>query len=137
MSAESIKELDDFFRSMRQAYNGRDMKLFRSHFWTDKRFVHLDPSGRTDNGWGAFEEILDQEFRYMDKVALDLKDLKINVFEDQFATVVGEWRIAHVDPDGRAVEQKGRASFSVARVRDDWKIVQQHFSTYATELEEV
>ncbi len=35
MSVESLKELDDFFRSMRQAFNSRDLKTFRSHFWTD------------------------------------------------------------------------------------------------------
>ncbi len=137
MSAESIKELDDFFRSMRQAYNSRDMKLFRSHFWTDKRFVHLDPSGRTDVGWGAFEEILDQEFRYIDTVTMELKDLKINVFDDQFSFAFGEWKISQVDPEGRSVEQGGRASFTVARVRDEWKIVHQHYSTHAEALEGV
>jgi hypothetical protein len=60
MSVESLKELEDFFRSMRQAFNSRDLKTFRSHFWTDKRFQNLDASGRHDRGWGAFEEVLDQ-----------------------------------------------------------------------------
>ena len=32
------------------------------------------------------------------------------------------------DPGGREVTQEGRASFSVVRMRDDWKIVGQHFS---------
>jgi hypothetical protein len=133
MSLESQKELDDFFRSMRQAYNSRDIKLYRSHFWTDKRFAHLDPSGRTDLGWGAYEEILDQEFRYMDTVRLELKDLKIQVFDDQFGTAVGDWRTTQVDPEGREVAQSGRCTFSVARVKDDWKIVQQHYSIDAAE----
>lgn len=127
MSVETHKELDDFFRSMRQAYNSRDLKLYRSHFWTNERFTHLDASGRIDLGWGAYEEILDQEFRYMEKVTLELKDLRITPFDD-FATVVGEWKVLQIDPDGREVEQSGRASFTVGRVRDDWKIVQQHFS---------
>lgn len=129
MSVEQTKELDDFFRSMRQAYNAQDMKLYRSHFWTDKRFVNLDPSGRTDQGWGSYEEILDQEFRYMESVKLDLKELQISVFDDSFGTVNADWQVAQVDPDGRGVEQSGRATFAVARVKDDWKIVQQHFST--------
>ena len=68
MTVENVKELEDFFRSMRQAFNSRDLKTFRSHFWTDKRFINLDASGRLDLGWGAFEEVLDQEFRYMDMV---------------------------------------------------------------------
>lgn len=127
-SVEVYKELDDFFRSMRQAYNNRDMKLFRSHFWTDKRFVHLDASGRTDQGWGAYEEVLDQEFRYLDKTRLELKNLSIQVFDDQFGFVVGDWKTTQVDPGGREVEQSGRASFSVVRMGDDWKIVSQHFS---------
>ncbi len=129
MSVEQTKELDDFFRSMRQAYNARDMKLFRSHFWTDKRFVNLDPSGRTDLGWGSYEEILDQEFRYMESLKMELKDLQIQVFDDSFGTAAGDWRIEQVDPEGRGVEQGGRATFAVARVKDDWKIVQQHLST--------
>src|SRR5690606_19017362 len=58
MSVETNKELDDFFRSMRQAYNSRDLKLYRSHFWTNERFVNLDASGRVDLGWGSYEEIL-------------------------------------------------------------------------------
>ena len=128
MSVESLKELDDFFRSMRQAYNSRDIKTFRSHFWTDKRFVHLDESGRTDMGWGSFEEVLDQEFRYLETVKLELRDLQINAHEEQFATVLAFWKRTQIDPEGREVEQTGRVTYSVVRIGDDWKIVAQHFS---------
>lgn len=129
MSADIPKELDDFLRSMRQAYNGRDLKAFRSHFWTDKRFVNLDVSGRIDSGWGAYEEILDSEFRYMAKVTLELRDPQIVLVEPGFATASATWTLAQIDPDGRTVEQDGRASFTMARIRDEWKIVQQHFSS--------
>lgn len=128
MSVEAYKELDDFFRSMRHAYNSRDMKTLRSHFWTDKRFINVDPSGRTDEGWGAFEESLDQEFRYMDSVKLELKNLKIQVFEDKFSSVTGGWKIAQLDPEGRSSEESGLVSFTVCRVKDDWKIVHQHYT---------
>lgn len=128
MSVEAYKELDDFFRSMRQAFNSRDIKTFRSHFWTDKRFVNVDASGRTDMGWGAFEEVLDQEFRYLESMKLELKDLQFQMFEDQFAAVFGQWRISQVDPGGRDIEQGGRVTFTVVRMGDDWKIVAQHFS---------
>ena len=128
MSVESHKELDDFFRSMRQAFNSRDMKLYRSHFWTDKRFVHQDAAGRTDSGWGSYEEVLDQEFRYLDVLKLEFKDLSIHVFEDRFATVAGRWQNTQVDPDGREACHGGRANFSVVRLNDDWKIVSQHYS---------
>ena len=128
MSVDANKELDDFFRSMRQAYNSRDIKLYRSHFWTDKRFVHQDASGRTDFGWGAYEEILDQEYRYMDTVKLELKDLAFQVFDDRFASAVGDWQVVQVDPGGRENSQCGRVSFTCARMGEDWKIVQQHFS---------
>ena len=133
MSAESLKELEDFFRSMRQAFNSRDLKTFRSHFWTDKRFMNLDASGRCDRGWGAFEEVLDQEFRYLDMVKLELKDLEFQIFDDQFATVAGAWRSTQVDPEGREMEQDGRCTFAVSRMGDDWKIVTQHFSRMPTE----
>ncbi len=128
MSVESLKELEDFFRSMRQAFNSRDLKTFRSHFWTDKRFQNLDASGRRDRGWGAFEEVLDQEFRYLDSVKLELKDLEYQVFEDQFATATGEWKLTQIDPGGRGVEQAGTCTYTVCRMGDDWKIVSQHFS---------
>ena len=128
MTVESLKELEDFFRSMRQAFNSRDLKTFRSHFWTDKRFVNLDASGRLDTGWGAFEEVLDQEFRYMETVKLELKDLDIQIFDDQFASVVGSWKVTQVDPEGREMGQDGRSTFSVVRMNDDWKIVSQHYS---------
>ena len=133
MSVETQKELEDFFRSMRQAYNSRDMKTFRSHFWTDKRFMNLDASGRIDRGWGAFEEILDQELRYMDMVKLELKDLEIQVFDDQFSAVMGNWKSTQVDPDGREFSQSGRASFTVVRMGDYWKIVSQHLSLHSGE----
>jgi len=128
MTLESAKELDDFFRSMRQAFNSRDLKLFRSHFWTDKRFVHMDAAGRTDHGWGSYEEVLDQEFRYLDVLKLELKELAIQVFDDQFSSVTGRWRATQVDPDGREAVQGGRVNFAVVRVSDDWKIVSQHYS---------
>ena len=92
MSVESLKELEDFFRSMRQAFNSRDLKTFRSHFWTDNRFMHMDAAGRIDEGWGSYEEVLDQEFRYLDVLKLEFRDLKFQIFDDQFATAVGRWR---------------------------------------------
>ncbi|GAB4154007.1 MAG: hypothetical protein Fur0037_22740 [Planctomycetota bacterium] len=133
MSVESLKELEDFFRSMRQAFNSRDLKTFRSHFWTDKRFQNLDASGRRDRGWGEFEEVLDQEFRYLDAVKLELRELDYQVFEDQFATVVGTWKLTQIDPEGRELEQSGRCTFSLCRMGDDFKIVAQHFSLMPTE----
>ncbi|MBK8096307.1 MAG: DUF3225 domain-containing protein [Planctomycetes bacterium] len=133
MSVESLKELEDFFRSMRQAFNSRDLKTFRSHFWTDKRFQNLDASGRRDHGWGEFEEVLDQEFRYMESVKLEIKDTEIQVFEDQFATAVAAWKLTQIDPEGRGVEQNGRATYSVCRMGDDWKIVAQHYSQMPAE----
>lgn len=133
MSVESLKELDDFFRSMRQAFNSRDLKTFRSHFWTDKRFANLDASGRRDRGWGEFEEVLDQEFRYLESVRLELKDLDFQVFDDQFATVIGGWRLSQTDPEGRNHEQAGRCTFSLCRMSDDWKIVAQHYSPMSAE----
>ncbi|MBM3961638.1 MAG: nuclear transport factor 2 family protein [Planctomycetes bacterium] len=133
MSVESLKELDDFFRSMRQSFNSRDLKTFRSHFWTDKRFQNLDASGRRDRGWGEFEEVLDQEFRYLETVKLELKDLDFQVFDDQFATVVGGWKLSQVDPDGRNHDQTGRCTFALCRLSDDWKIVAQHFSHHSEE----
>jgi len=133
MSVESLKELEDFFRSMRQAFNSRDLKTFRSHFWTDKRFQNLDASGRRDRGWGAFEEVLDQEFRYLDSVKLELKDVDIQVFEDQFATVAGSWKLQQIDPEGRGHDQGGRCTFAVCRMGNDWKIVSQHFSPTSAE----
>jgi ketosteroid isomerase-like protein len=120
MSVESLKELDDFFRSMRQSFNSRDLKTFRSHFWTDKRFQNLDASGRRDRGWGEFEEVLD-------------KDLDFQVFDDQFATVVGGWKLSQVDPDGRNHDQTGRCMFALCRLSDNWKIVAQHFSHHSEE----
>jgi len=53
MSAEAYKQIDDFLRTMRQAFNARDLKAYRIHFWTDTRFVHLCASGRADMGWTA------------------------------------------------------------------------------------
>lgn len=133
MSVESLKEVDDFFRSMRQAFNSRDLKSFRSHFWTDKRFSNLDASGRRDRGWGAYEEVLDQEFRYLDTLTMELKDLDCQTFNDQFGTAVASWKLTQVDPEGRNLEQHGRCTFSLSRVSDDWKIVAQHFSPLAEE----
>jgi len=128
MSLETNKDLEGFFRSMRQACNSCDIKAYRGHFWTDKRFVHLDASGRTDIGWGAYEEVLDQEFRYLDTFRMELTDLNVQVFEDRFASVSGNYRLTQVDPGGREVSHQGRVSFSVAKIKDDWKIVSQHFS---------
>ncbi len=45
MSVESLKELDDFFRSMRQAFNSRDLKTFRTELATTERLAPLAPDG--------------------------------------------------------------------------------------------
>ena len=101
--------------------------------WTDKRFHHLDASGRRDRGWGAFEEVLDQEFRYLETLKMELKDLDCQIFEDQFGTAVATWKLTQVDPEGRNHEQNGRCTFALCRMSDDWKIVAQHFSPMTAE----
>lgn len=133
MSVEAYKEIEDFFRSMRQAFNSRDIKTYRAHFWTDKRFVHFDASGRIDNGWGAYEEFLDQEFRYMEVLKLELKDMQVQVFGDDFATAHGFWKLQQIDAGGREQAASGRVTYSLNRVGTDWKIVAQHFSAAADE----
>jgi ketosteroid isomerase-like protein len=131
MSVEAHKEIEDFFRNMRQAFNSRDIKAYRAHFWTDKRFVHFDASGRIDVGWGAYEEFLDQEFRYMETLKLELKDLVIQVFGDDFASTHGQWKLQQIDAGGREQAVYGRATFTLHRIGSDWKIVSQHFSAGA------
>ena len=133
MATEAHKSIDDFLRSMRQAFNARDLKSYRSHFWTDTRFVHLDASGRTDIGWGAFEEVLDQEFRYLDAIKLELKAPKVQVFEDRFGSVVAEWKTTMVDATGRNNEASGRVTYVIYRFDDGWKIVTAHYSPMVTE----
>ena len=133
MSAEAYKQIDDFLRTMRQAFNARDLKAYRSHFWTDTRFIHLCASGRTDMGWGAFEEVLDQEFRYLESVRFELKGPRIQVFEDRFATVVADWRTVVVDPSGRDSETSGRVTYALVRFPEGWKIVTVHYSSLVAE----
>ncbi|MFM1872968.1 MAG: SnoaL-like domain, partial [Planctomycetota bacterium] len=86
-----------------------------------------------DRGWGAFEEVLDQEFRYLDSVRLELKDMDFQVFDDQFATAVGIWKLAQIDPEGRNHEQSGNCTYALCRMSDDWKIVAQHYSPLTAE----
>jgi uncharacterized protein (TIGR02246 family) len=133
MVIEAHKSIEDFLRSMRQAFNARDLKAYRSHFWTDTRFVHLDASGRTDLGWGAFEEVLDQEFRYLESVKLELKSPKIQTFEDRFSFVVAEWKTTVVDASGRNSDATGRVNYVLYRFDDGWKIVNAHFSPLVAE----
>lgn len=134
MSVEAQKEIEDFFRNMRQAFNSRDIKTYRAHFWTDKRFVNFDSAGRIDQGWGAYEEFLDQEFRYMEVLKLEIKDLQVQVFGEEFATAWGLWKLQQIDAGGREQAAHGRVTFSLARFGNDWKIVNQHVSPAAEEL---
>jgi uncharacterized protein (TIGR02246 family) len=133
MANESIKEIEDFLRTMRQAFNSRDLKAFRGHFWTDTRFVHLDPSGRLDQGWGAFEEVLDQEFRYLESVKFELRSPKVQSFDDRFVIVVAEWRNTVIDAGGRDVESTGRVTYVLYRFNEGWKIVSDHYSPFVAE----
>ena len=59
--------------------------------------------------------------------------LDCQVFEDQFGTAVGTWKLTQVDPEGRNHEQSGRCTYSLCRMSDDWKIVAQHFSPLSAE----
>ncbi|MAE75461.1 MAG: hypothetical protein CMJ85_01170 [Planctomycetes bacterium] len=129
MNPEIIREIEDILRSMRQAYNNQDMKSYRSFFWTNPRFLHVDSSGRVDKGWGAFEEVLDQEFRYLDKVDLTVRGPQIQVFEDKFAVVFAEWRLVTVDPSGREQDTGGHVTYSLVRFGKDWKIVKTHYAS--------
>lgn len=127
MNPEIVREIEDALRAMRQAFNNQDIKSYRNYFWTNPRFLHIDASGRVDKGWGAFEEVLDQEFRYLDKVELNLREPSVQVFDDKFAVVFLEWRLLTVDPSGREQDTGGNATFSLVKFGRDWKIVKAHY----------
>ena len=80
-------------------------------------------------------QTLSSEFRYLDAVKLELKDLDFQSFDDQFATAIGCWKLAQIDPEGRSHETTGNCTFALARLSDDWKIVSQHFSPMSGEEE--
>lgn len=136
MNPAATKEIEDFLRSMRQAFNTQDMKAYRQHYWTNSRFRHIDASGRMDEGWGAFEEVTAQEFRYLDSVELSMRNPEAQIFDDRFASVITEWRLVQVDPGGRAGELGGKASFTLVKFGKNWKIVTSHFTALETVPEE-
>ncbi len=130
MSSGTIKAIEDRLREIRQAFNSQDLKTFRSYFWTNPKFLHIDHSGRLDQGWGAFEEALDQEFRYLDNVKLSFKNPRIQVFEDKFSSVVLEWNLLQVDPTGQEVETGGHLSMALVLFPGkDWRVVTSHFTS--------
>lgn len=128
MNPEIVREIEDTLRSMRQAFNNQDMKSYRNYFWTNPRFLHIDSSGRVDKGWGAFEEVLDQEFRYLDKCDLTIREPDVQVHDDRFAVVFAEWRLVQVDPSGREQDTGGNSTFSLVKFGKDWKIVKSHYA---------
>jgi ketosteroid isomerase-like protein len=89
-----------------------------------------------DEGWGSYEEVLDQEFRYLDSVQLTMRNTQVCSFDDRYALATAEWKLAQVDPGGRSQDIRGRASFSFVRFGKDWKIVAAHYTTLETIPEE-
>ncbi len=130
MSAALIREVEAFLRSMRQAMASRDMKAFRQHFWTNHNFLHLDSTGRLDRGWGAYEELMDQEFRYMESLNLSMRDPLIHEVASDVVTVACYWKLDQIDPGGREKSLGGLANYVLHRIAGDWKIVQAHYSAH-------
>jgi hypothetical protein len=128
MSAAIVREIEAFLRSLRQSMSARDMKSYRGHFWTHRNFVHIDSTGRVDLGWGAHEEVIDQEFRYMESIQLAMKEPQIHSHGDDAITVVSPWKLDQVDPGGREQSTEGTCSLVIARMNGDFKIVLAHYS---------
>lgn len=128
MSAAIVREIEAFLRSLRQSMSSRDIKAYRGHFWTNRAFVHVDVTGRVDHGWGAHEEVIDQEFRYMESVQLTLKEPQVHGHGEDAITVVAQWKLDQVDPGGRELSVAGVVSYVVVRMNGDFKIVLAHYS---------
>jgi ketosteroid isomerase-like protein len=69
----------------------------------------------------------------MEVLKLELKDLQVQVFGEDFATAHGLWRLQQIDAGGREQAVDGRVTYTMHRSGNDWKIVNQHFSAVADE----
>ncbi|PIE22560.1 MAG: hypothetical protein CSA62_11930 [Planctomycetota bacterium] len=134
MSAAIVREIEAFLRSLRQSLSARDIKAYRGHFWTNRAFVHVDITGRIDHGWGAHEEVIDQEFRYLESEQLAFKEPQIHGHGDETFTVVAQFKLDAVDPGGREQSTTGVASLVIVRMSGDFKIVLAHYSKAPEEV---
>ena len=106
----------------KESWNRQDLEGFMAYYWNSDEFTFQSGANRL-RGWKALLERYQKSYSGENWGELDFADLEVNVLSDDFAYVLGRWKLELKDS-----LREGVFTIVFKRFPEGWRIIHDHSS---------
>ena len=115
-------ELLDILALQKTAWNERNIEGFMAYYWNSDKFTFQSGANRL-HGWNALLDRYKKSYSGESWGKLDFTDLEVNVLADDYAYVLGRWKLELKD-----APREGVFTIIFKRLPEGWRIIHDHSS---------
>ncbi|MDH7511321.1 MAG: nuclear transport factor 2 family protein [Clostridiales bacterium] len=115
-------ELIGILELQKESWNRQDLEGFMAYYWNSDEFTFQSGANRL-RGWKALLERYKKSYSGENWGELDFTDLEVNVLSDDFAYVLGRWKLKIKDS-----LREGVFTIIFKRLPEGWRIIHDHSS---------
>ncbi len=115
-------ELLGILELQKESWNKQDLEGFMAYYWNSEEFTFQSGANRL-RGWKALLERYKKSYSGENWAELDFTDLEVNVLSDDFAYVLGRWKLELKDS-----LREGVFTIIFKRLPEGWRIIHDHSS---------
>ncbi len=115
-------ELLGILELQKESWNRQDLEGFMAYYWNSEEFTFQSGANRL-RGWKALLERYKKSYSGENWGELDFTDLEVNILSDDFAYVLGRWKLELKDS-----LREGVFTIIFRRFPEGWRIIHDHSS---------
>jgi len=115
-------ELLGILELQKESWNRQDLEGFMAYYWNSDEFTFQSGANRL-RGWKALLERYKKSYSGENWGELDFADLEVNILSDEFAYVIGRWKLELKDS-----LREGVFTIIFRRFPEGWRIIHDHSS---------
>ena len=115
-------ELLRILELQKESWNRQDLEGFMAYYWNSDEFTFQSGANRL-RGWKALLERYKKSYSGENWGELDFTDLEVNILSDDFAYVLGRWKLELKDS-----LREGVFTIIFRRFPEGWRIIHDHSS---------
>ena len=120
--AEVKEEIQNIINQQEKAWNEGDIEGFMEYYWNSEKFTFQSGNNRI-RGWQSLLHRYKKNYSGENQGKLNFSDIEINVLTDEYAYVLGRWKVALAD-----TTNQGLFTLIFKQLPEGWRIINDHTS---------
>lgn len=116
-------EIQSVLNRQRASWNEKSIEGFMDDYWKSENFTFQSGNNRL-HGWDALYSRYKKSYTGENWGELDFTDIEIEVLTNDFAYVLGRWKLTYTDS-----VKEGLFTIIFKRMPGGWKIIHDHSSS--------